>query len=387
MDASVWFSFWIVTPSLASIAWCSPSDQRRPGMVRPVNSSTMTICPSRTMYSTFRWTQRVRTESGVEVVHQDDVRRIVETLAFGQDAGFDQNRLDRLVAVFGQMDLLRLLVNRVVAGTVLLGLALEPGNDLIDAQVQLGALVGRPRDDERGTSLVDEDRVHLVDDRECELALHLVGVAERHVVTQIVETKLVVRRVDDICGVGVALVPRIHSRDDDAGPHAQKFVDRSHPLRVALRQIVVDGNDVHAAAGERVQVRGEGGDERLALAGTHLGDPALVERDATEKLDIEMTHLESAPAGLAHHRERLGQHRFECFSLADPAAKGVGPCSQIRVGECRKLRLERVDALDGPAHPTKLPVVAGTDDLVEEGLDHHVPDRTRNPFAKSTISI
>ena len=37
------------------IAWCRPSDQRRPGIVRPVNSSTITISPLRTMYSTLRW--------------------------------------------------------------------------------------------------------------------------------------------------------------------------------------------------------------------------------------------------------------------------------------------------------------------------------------------
>ena len=55
MEASVWFSCWIGTRSLASTAWCRPSDQRRPGMVRPVNSSTMMIWPSRTMYSTFFW--------------------------------------------------------------------------------------------------------------------------------------------------------------------------------------------------------------------------------------------------------------------------------------------------------------------------------------------
>ena len=44
MEASVTLSFWISRFSLASIAWCRPSLQRRPGIVRPVNSSTMMIC-------------------------------------------------------------------------------------------------------------------------------------------------------------------------------------------------------------------------------------------------------------------------------------------------------------------------------------------------------
>ena len=46
MVARVWFSRSIFTFSLASTAWCSPSDQRRPGMRRPVNSSTIMTCPS-----------------------------------------------------------------------------------------------------------------------------------------------------------------------------------------------------------------------------------------------------------------------------------------------------------------------------------------------------
>ena len=48
-DARVWLSRWIGTPSLASTAWCRPSDQRRPFRVRPVNSSTITTSPSVTM--------------------------------------------------------------------------------------------------------------------------------------------------------------------------------------------------------------------------------------------------------------------------------------------------------------------------------------------------
>jgi hypothetical protein len=44
--ASVTFSSRIATPSFASIAWWSPSLQRRPSMIRPVNSSTIFTSPS-----------------------------------------------------------------------------------------------------------------------------------------------------------------------------------------------------------------------------------------------------------------------------------------------------------------------------------------------------
>ncbi len=50
--ARVWVSFWTVTPSLASRAWCRPSLKRRPGCRRPVKVSTMTTFPSWMTYST-----------------------------------------------------------------------------------------------------------------------------------------------------------------------------------------------------------------------------------------------------------------------------------------------------------------------------------------------
>ena len=52
--ATVTFSSWIRTPSFASTAWCRPSDQRRPSMMRPVNSSTILTSPSMTTYSLSR---------------------------------------------------------------------------------------------------------------------------------------------------------------------------------------------------------------------------------------------------------------------------------------------------------------------------------------------
>jgi hypothetical protein len=49
IEAMVWFSGSILTPSLASTAWCRPFDQRRPSIMRPVNSSMITTLSSLTM--------------------------------------------------------------------------------------------------------------------------------------------------------------------------------------------------------------------------------------------------------------------------------------------------------------------------------------------------
>src|SRR5438034_11152816 len=59
------------------------------------------------------------------------------------------------------------------------------------------------RDDERGTGLVDQDRVDLVDDRVRMPTLHPVVRRDHHVVAQVIEAELVVRAVGDVAQVGL----------------------------------------------------------------------------------------------------------------------------------------------------------------------------------------
>src|SRR3546814_10395619 len=85
--------------------------------------------------------------------------------------GFAQQLLGVLLAVLGQVYLLGLLVDPVVALASLLGLPHQPGHDAVDLDVQVRGFVGRAGDDQRGARLVDQDRVDFVDDREVEAAL------------------------------------------------------------------------------------------------------------------------------------------------------------------------------------------------------------------------
>ena len=180
----------------------------------------------------------VRAQRRREVVHEPDVGGVVEALALGEDSGAREDLLDLLVAFLGEVGLLRLFVDRIVAGddqlrprwaralvdlddmqALLLragdGLArrhlperltlevdeldlrrldlvvrlagrraveLELRDQRVDSHVQLGALLGAPRDDQRRARLVDQDRVDLVDDRVHELALDAVFGPEREVV-------------------------------------------------------------------------------------------------------------------------------------------------------------------------------------------------------------
>src|SRR5437868_3987583 len=101
--------------------------------------------------------------------------------------------------------------------------------------------------------------------------------------------------------------------DDHAHAHTEKVVELAHPLRVALGQVIVDGDHVHAASGKSIQINRKCGDERFAFASLHLRDLARVQHHATDELHIEVTHIEYAPASFAHHCESLRKQLFHDF--------------------------------------------------------------------------
>jgi hypothetical protein len=72
---------------------------------------------------------------------------------------------------------------------------------------------------------------------------------------------------------------------------------------------------MHALAGKRVEIGGEGGDQRLALAGLHLGDVALVQEDAADQLHVEGAQAQCALGALAAIGEGLRQQVVEAFAV------------------------------------------------------------------------
>src|SRR2546429_348259 len=133
---------------------------------------------------------------------------------------------------------------------------------------------------ESATRFVDQDRVDLVDDRIRMAALDDAVEADRHVVAEVVEAELGVGAVCDVRGVGLLARLERHHRLDERDAHPEPFVDAAVPFRVALGEVVVHGHEMDAVAFERIQIEGQARDERLPLAGLHLGDVALVEDDA-----------------------------------------------------------------------------------------------------------
>ena len=211
-------------------------------------------------------------------------------------------------ALLGKGDGLLLLGDGVVL------LVFEAADELVGLLVQVGGLVPLTGDDQRRARLVDEDGVHLVHDGVDVAALHHVALVDDHVVAQVVKAHLVVGAVGDVAGVGGAALGVVQVVHDQAHGEAHELVDLAHPLAVAAGQVVVDGHDVHAFAGQGVEVGGQSGHQRLALAGLHLRDAALMQAYAADHLHGIGPEPYGAVGGLAAGGEGVGQNIVQRFA-------------------------------------------------------------------------
>ena len=320
--------------------------------------------------------QRVRPQRHHQVMHQRDVGGVVQAGTLGQKAQLRQDLFGVLVASFGQVGLMRLVIHPVVARRIFLalfGLALhrrEHGGHGVHPHVQFGVFLGRTGDDQRRARLVDQDRVHLVDDGVEQLALHARRGVIHHVVAQVVEAVLVVGTVGDVGLIGSPLLVGRLLGHDDAHRQTQEVVEPSHPGRVTLGQIVVDRDHVHAPAGQRIQIDRQRGGQRLALTSAHLGDLAGVQHHGTQHLHVEVTHAQDALRALATDCKGLGQdgvqhvvHRLAgCHLFLDARLELAGLVAQLVVGQRLHLWLQRIDARHATAVLFQEPRIAAAED-------------------------
>ena len=176
-------------------------------------------------------------------------------------------------------------------------------------------IVSLTGDDQRRTRFVDEDRIDLVDNGVGQLSLHPILRRIDHVVAQVVEAEFVVRPIGDVAGEGRLFRVMVHLRQVDADGQAEEPVQLPHPFGVAIGQIVVHRDDMHAIAGQCIQIGRQGGDQGLSFAGAHFGNLAMMQNHAADQLHVEVPHSEGSLAGFTHHGKRLRQQRIKGRAL------------------------------------------------------------------------
>jgi len=162
--------------------------------------------------------------------------------------------------------------------------------------------------------------------------------------SQVIEAEFVVGAVGDVGAVGLGLVGHLHARPHHTHRQSEEVVDLAHPLRVALGEVVVDGDDVHALAFQRVQVHRQGRHQRLAFAGAHLRDLALVQHHPADQLHVVVAQADHPAAGFTDDGKRFGQDLVEALAVGYPLLELGGFVVQGDVVELLNLGFERVDA-------------------------------------------
>ena len=229
--------------------------------------------------------------------------------------------------------------------------------------------------------------VHLIYDREIERPLDHLIPRVFHVVAQVIETELVVRRVCDVGVIGVAPLLVGEVRDNHSNRHPEEAIDLAHPFGVATGEIVVDRHNVDALAFKRIEIDGKGRDQRLALTRLHFRDFAAVKRNATDQLHVIMTLAEGADGRLADRRKRFGKQIFQLLTTREPLPEDVRLPTQFVVGQRGNVRLETVDRIHIFAKSAHIAIVGRSEDALCQSGDHGIPLKTRafvigrNPLA------
>ncbi len=276
-------------------------------------------------------------------------------------------------------------------GHHLIAVSLLLGDQFLDHRLHLVegqrvVILHRTGDDERCPRFIDQNRVHLVDNTEEVIALHLILLAAGHaIVPQVVEAELRRRAVGDITTIHLLPGLRVHTILDATDCQTQETEKMPHPLRVTTGQIVINRDQLAIPAREGIEVERASRDERLPLTGGHLRDARLVQRNPPDKLDVVMHHLPGehmvahlvffpahAPGRVLHRGKGLRQKLVQGLPLLMPLHKLSGFRLQLLVRQRLILELERVNALNDRLTLLQILLVVPPGKLFENSVDHRI---------------
>ncbi len=212
-------------------------------------------------------------------------------------------------------------------------------HQLVDLGIKLASVFGGAGNDQRRARFVNQDRVDLIDDGKIMITLEHVLQFRAHVIAQVIKPKFVIGGVGHIGTIGRLLFFIRLAGDDNPGGQAQKAVNLIHPFRIAPRQIIVDGDDMHAAPGQRVQVNRQGCHKGFPLTGFHFRDVALMQENPAHQLHIKRPQPKRAHSSFAGIGEGFGQQIIQGFPLGQTLFEFVGLGPDLFIAQRFEFRL------------------------------------------------
>ncbi len=283
--------------------------------------------------------------------------------------GVCAKQLDHVfVADLSQRDLPLFLVELEIS-------LLQLRNQFVELAINLALIVGRARNDQRRPRFVDKNGVDFVDDRVRVSALRHRSGRMLHVIAKVVEAEFVVCAVGDVAGIRRAALLVAQPVDNAADREPKKGIDLTHPLRVAVCEVVVDGDDMHAFACEPIEIDGQRGYERLSFSGFHLGNTALMKDEPAYQLDIEVSLPKRSLCGLADRRKCFRQDVFKRLALGEPVFESRCERAQFLVGLRFEALFKGVDLLDDRGHGPELAFIGRAKESLRDRAEtqHKIP--------------
>ena len=150
--------------------------------------------------------------------------------------------------------------------------------------------------------------------------------------------------------------------DDEAYLQTQEAVDLAHPFGVALGKVIVDCDHMDALACQRIGVGGQRCHQGLALAGLHLGDPALMQHDAAHQLHPVGAHTQHTVRSLPHGGKGLRQNVIQCLAVGKALLEFRRLGLKLCIGEGLVFVAQRLDLIHNGVDGFQLPGAVITKD-------------------------
>ncbi len=142
--------------------------------------------------------------------------------------------------------------------------------------------------------------------------------------------------------------------------YAQKLKNRLHPGRIATGQVVVYCNDVHALAGQSIQVYRQRGCKSLTFTGFHFGDFTAMEHHTAHHLNVKVTHTQGSPGGFAHQSKSLRKYVIQGFAVLNTLSELVALAGKIALLQLLHFRFQVVDLIHYRKHALYIALMLGS---------------------------